>query len=84
MSTFIDTVGIPEIFCEALARVERIGPNRRLVFITTQPDGQGGLERAAVVKIILPAEIADSVAHAMLGDGPPLLAFDHLAMTVAN
>jgi hypothetical protein len=30
---------------EALSRVERIGPNPRLVFTTTQPDGSGGVKK---------------------------------------
>ncbi|MCP1975470.1 hypothetical protein AB7M56_000263 [Bradyrhizobium elkanii] len=35
----LDTYGVQEVFCEALARVERIGPNRRLVLVITQPAG---------------------------------------------
>jgi hypothetical protein len=51
--TFVDTLGTAEYFVEALARVDRIGPNRRLVFTTTQPDGSGGMESVAVVKLVM-------------------------------
>jgi hypothetical protein len=51
--TFIDTLGVPEFFAEALTRVERVGPNRRLVFTVTQPDESGGLDPAAVVKLVV-------------------------------
>ncbi len=49
----LDTFGVQEVFCEALAGVERIGPNRRLVFIITSPatDGSGSREQVAVLKL---------------------------------
>ena len=80
----IDTVGIPEVFAEALARVERIGPNRRLVFTVTQPDCRGGKEHVAVVKLILPAETSIYVAQMLLNDTPEPLAFASLSHAVAN
>jgi hypothetical protein len=80
----VDTVGIPEVFAEALARVERIGPNRRLVFTVTQPVGRGDKERVAVVKLILPAETSMSVAQMLLNDTPEPLAFASLSHAVAH
>lgn len=80
----IDTVGIPEVFAEALARVERIGPNRRLVFTVTQPDRHGEKERIAVVKLVLPAETSIYVAAMLLNDTPEPLAFASLSHAVAN
>jgi hypothetical protein len=47
--TFVDTLGTVEYFVEALARVDRIGPTRRLIFTVTQPDGSGGVESVAAV-----------------------------------
>jgi hypothetical protein len=80
----VDTVGIPEVFVEALARVERIGPNRRLVFTVTQPDGAGGAERVAVVKVVLPAETSVYLAAMLLNDTPEPLAFASLSHALAN
>jgi len=80
----IDTIGTPEVFAEALARVERIGPCRRLVFTVTQPDGSGAVERVAVMKLVLPAETSIYVAQMLLNDTPEPLAFASLSHAVAN
>jgi hypothetical protein len=86
MTDLIDTVGTLEVFCEALARVERIGPNRRLVFTVTQPDhyNHGSKERVAVIKLVLPAEASIFVAQMLLNDSPEPLAFASLSLAVAN
>ena len=74
-----------EVFCEALARVDRIGPNRRLVFVITQPDNDGGREQIAVLKIALSAEAAFQAAQAIVNDGgDQLAALDSVATTRAN
>jgi hypothetical protein len=65
---------VQEVFCEALARVDRIGPNRRLVFVITQPDRDGGREQVAVLKIALSAEVEFQAAQAILNDGGQPLA----------
>ncbi|MGY4260099.1 hypothetical protein ACVI1L_007167 [Bradyrhizobium sp. USDA 4516] len=67
----LDTYGVQEIFVEALARVERIGPNRRLVFAITQPasDGSANREQLAVLKVTMSAEASFQAAQAMLSDG---------------
>jgi hypothetical protein len=80
----VDAYAAPEIFAEALARVERIGPNRRLVFIITQPDRRGDKERVAVVRLILPAETLIYVAQMLLNDTPEPVAFASLSLAVAN
>jgi hypothetical protein len=80
----IDTLGIPEYFVEALARVERIGPNRRLVFTVTQPDGSGGLESVAVVKLVASLEVAVSLAATLLNDSHDPVAFASISMSAAN
>lgn len=83
----IDTYGVQEVFCEALARVEHIGPNRRLVFAITQPPltGDGAREQVAVIKIVLSAEAVSQAVQAILGDGGQLpAALDSVATTRAN
>jgi hypothetical protein len=81
----LDTIGTTEFFVEALARVERIGPNRRLVFSVTQPDGSGGVENVAVVKLVLSWEATVSMAAMLLDDSrdPPVM-FASMSMSVAN
>jgi hypothetical protein len=72
------------VFAEALARVERIGPCRRLVFTVTQPDGSGGAEGVAVVKLVVPAEVSLYLAQMLLNDTPEPLAFASLSHAIAN
>jgi hypothetical protein len=78
--TFIDTLGVPEFFAEALTRVERVGPNRRLVFTVTQPDESG----AAVVKLVVSWETAVCAATMLLNDSPEPLAFASIPISAAN
>jgi len=81
----LDTYGVQEVFIEALARVERIGPNRRLTFVITQPDSDGGREQIAVLKIALSAEAAFQAAQAILNDGgQPLAALEFVSTAWAN
>jgi hypothetical protein len=81
---FIDTLGVPEFFAEALTRVERVGPNRRLVFTVTQPDESGGLDTAAVVKLVVSWETAVCAATMLLNDSPEPLAFASIPISAAN
>jgi hypothetical protein len=83
--TFVDTLGTVEYFVEALARVDRIGPTRRLIFTVTQPDGSGGVESVAAVKLVLSWETAVSLAAALVSDGrDPPVQFAPMSMSVAN
>jgi hypothetical protein len=85
MSYPLDTYGVPEIFCEALACVDRIGPNRRLVFVITQPGDDGGRQQVAVLKVALSAEATFQVAQAILNDGgQPLAVLESVSTTWAN
>ena len=84
MSNLIDTFNVPEFFAEALGRVERIGPNRRLVFTVTQPGHSGESERVAVVRLVIPADTAIYVAQMLLNDSPEPLAFASLSQAIAN
>jgi hypothetical protein len=82
---FIDTVGIPEFFAEALARVERIGPNRRLVFGITHPDGSGGSDTTAVVTVVVTWETAVALAATLLSDSRDSpVQFASMPMSAAN
>ncbi|MBR1246133.1 hypothetical protein JQ609_04215 [Bradyrhizobium sp. AUGA SZCCT0169] len=86
----LDTYGVQEVFIEALARVERIGPNRRLVFVISQPavdytDGACSREQVAVIKLALSADAAFQVAQAILNDGgQPLAALESVSTAWAN
>lgn len=64
----IDTYGVQEVFVEALARVERIGPNRRLVFVISAPNSDGTRDRQAVLKVAMSAEASLQAALAMLNE----------------
>ncbi|WOH55056.1 hypothetical protein [Bradyrhizobium sp. BWC-3-1] len=64
----IDTFGVQEVFVEALARVERIGPNRRLVFVISAPNGDGTRDQQAVLKVTMSAEASLQAALAMLNE----------------
>ena len=82
---FIDTVGTPEFFAEALTRIERVGPNRRLVFTVTHPDGSGGVDTTAVLTLVVSWEAAVSMATMLLNDSrDPPVQFASMSMSVAN
>jgi hypothetical protein len=82
---FIDTVGIPEFFAEALIRVERVGPNRRLVFTVSHPDGSGGVDTTAVVTLVVSWETAVSMAATLVSDSrDPPVQFASMSMSIAN
>ncbi|MBR1237731.1 hypothetical protein [Bradyrhizobium sp. AUGA SZCCT0182] len=90
MSKLLDTYGVQEVFVEALARVERIGPNRRLVFVIPRPavdytDGACSREQGAVIQLALSADAAFQVAQAILNDGGhPLAALESVSTARAN
>lgn len=84
---FIDAYGVPEFFCEALARVDQVGSCRRLVF-TISERSQNGTHRAPVVKLVFPAEVMASLAQMIAADvalqsGQPR-EFSTLSLSVAN
>jgi hypothetical protein len=84
---FIDAYGVPEFFCEALARVDQVGSCRRLVF-TIGERSQNRTHRAPVVKLVFPAEVMASLAQMIAADvalqsGEPQ-EFSTLSLAVAN
>ena len=71
---------VPDAFCEALVRIERIGPCRRLVFAVTDHSAPGGL-RAVVAKLVVPAELMAEIAQMIAADRPePGAAFARLPL----
>src|SRR5260370_25120060 len=64
MSNLIEMYGVPDTFCEGLARIDQLGPCRRLTFMVR--DIQGG--RAIVAKLILPAEALAELVQMIAAD----------------
>jgi hypothetical protein len=60
----------PDAFCEALARIERVGSCRRLVFTVTDRSAPGSLARAVVAKLVVPAELMAELAQMIAADRP--------------
>jgi hypothetical protein len=59
----------PDVFCEALVRIDRIGSCRRLVFVVNdRNDHPGGTMRAIVAKLIVPAELMADLAQVIAAD----------------
>jgi hypothetical protein len=74
----------PDVFCEALARIERIGSCRRLVFVVSDRDNPA--QHAVVAKLVIPAEMIADLAQKLAADRPePGAAFARLPINaVAN
>ena len=69
----------PDAFCEALARIDRIGSCRRLVFTVTDHSDPRGPSRAVVAKLVVPAELMAELAQMIAADRPePGAAFARL------
>jgi hypothetical protein len=69
----------PDAFCEALVRIERIGPCRRLVFAVNDHGAHGRPARAVVAKLVVPAELMAEIAQMIAADRPePGAAFARL------
>lgn len=54
-----------DVYCHGLARIDTLGPNRRLVFTMPSVDSTG--YQQVVVKLILPAELLATLAHLAAG-----------------
>ena len=61
----IEMYGVPDTFCEGMARIDQLGPCRRLTFIVRDPAAHG---RAVVAKLILPAEALADLAQMLAAD----------------
>lgn len=62
----IEPFAIPPTFCDALVRVEHIGPCRQLVFSVPDLSAPGTPMRAVVAKLIIPAEALPAIAAALM------------------
>ncbi len=60
---------IPDTFCEALARIERVGSCRRLVFVVID-QSERRHARAVVAKLVVSAEVMAVLAQAFAADRP--------------
>jgi hypothetical protein len=54
-----------EIYCHRIARIDALGPNRRIIFTVPSVDGDG--YENVVVKLILPAELLMTLAYMAAG-----------------
>jgi hypothetical protein len=54
-----------DVYCHGIARVDQLGPNRRLVF--TVPSLDGGKYQDVVIKLIVPAELLTALACMAVG-----------------
>jgi hypothetical protein len=59
---------VPDAFCEALVRIERIGSNRRLVFAVTDRNDPNRTMKAVVAKLIVPEELMAELAQMIAAD----------------
>ncbi len=62
----VETIALPDAFCTALARVERVGPCRRLVFTVPDDSAPGSPLRVITAKLMLPAEALAEIAAQLL------------------
>jgi hypothetical protein len=63
----LDCYSLPEYFCERLAKIEQVGPCRRLVFVIHQTVG-GRRSRIGVVKLVLPADALVEMTQQLAAD----------------
>jgi hypothetical protein len=70
-----------DLYCHGIARIDTLGPNRRLVFTIPSVDSSG--YQNVVVKLILPAELMMTLARLAVGcdrgDGRPTIAPEMIA-----
>jgi hypothetical protein len=67
-----------DVYCHKLARIDQLGPNRRLIFVV--PDVQGGQYQQIVVKLIMPAECMAALAYMAAGADPTRASLELLAL----
>jgi hypothetical protein len=59
---------VTDVFCEGLARIDHVGPCRRLIFIVRDITSPG--YKNVVAKIIVPAEAMFEIAQMVAADRP--------------
>ena len=66
----IEPFAVPVTFCDALARVEHIGPCRQLVFSVLDQSEPGRQVRHVAAKLIMPADVLPAIAALLLQHAP--------------
>jgi hypothetical protein len=64
----IEPNGLIDVFCEGLARIDKIGSCRRLVFMVRDPTSPDF--RLVTAKIVVPAEAMFDIAQMVAADRP--------------
>jgi hypothetical protein len=54
-----------DLYCHGIARIDTLGPNRRIIFTVPSVDSTG--YQNVVVKLILPAELLGALAYLAIG-----------------
>jgi hypothetical protein len=54
-----------DLYCHGIARIDTLGPNRRIIFTVPSVDSTG--YQNVVVKLILPAELLGVLAYLAIG-----------------
>lgn len=54
-----------DLYCHGIARIDTLGPNRRIIFTIPSVDSDG--YQNVVVKLILPAELLGVLAYLAIG-----------------
>jgi hypothetical protein len=59
---------VADVFCEGLARIDQIGPCRRLTFMVRDTMSPG--MKTVTAKIVVPAEVMFEIAQMIAADHP--------------
>lgn len=73
LPNMVDIHGVRDIFCCDLASIERLGLcAARLTFTARESANDGTPLNVVVAKLVVPADILDGIARALLGDAPQI------------
>ena len=67
-SDLIEPYAVQDKFCTRLARVERLGPCRWLVFYSATIGAAGASERHVVAKLVMTAYVMEQIAALLFTD----------------
>jgi len=67
-----------DMYCHRLARIDHLGPNRRLIF--TMPSVEGDRYQHVVVKLIIPADFMVTLAYMAAGADRDAISPDLIAL----
>jgi hypothetical protein len=72
----------PDMYCHKLARIDHLGPNRRLIF--TMPSVEGDRYQHVVIKLIIPAELMVTLAYMAAGADRATFSPELIALETRN